>query len=286
MFVLQGFALAIVVLFVVARCLLDAAPGRVLLRFLLLALSSWLAENSVITLYGFYSYSPDWSLFIDHVPLAIVLIWPVVIHSAWDLAGYCLPKSSRVPLLAAAIVLADASLIEPISVAAGLWHWTEPGLFNVPPIGILGWSLFSLVAVFVLERSRDWRSLLLLVPLPPLLVHPLLLACWWGLFRWVNQPINAWWVAIALWVMSVILSVWLWRGKVRQRIPLLQLNLRLPAAFFFFFLLFRHGGANIPLYLYACAFAPPYLVLSDYRLRLAAKKNDGRLAESRAGRRL
>jgi hypothetical protein len=264
MLLLQGAALAIVVFFVVARCLLDRAPRQVVLRFLLLALSSWLAENSVITLYGFYRYSPDWSLFIDHVPLAIILIWPVVIHSAWDLARHCLTNPSRVPLLAATIVLADASMIEPISVAAGLWQWTEPGLFKVPPIGILGWALFSLVAVFLLEKSQDRRALLLLIPLPPLLVHPLLLACWWGFFRWVNQPINAWWVAVPLCAFSLVFSVWLWKRKIRHRIPLLELNLRLPAALFFFVLLALYGGGNTALYVYACAFAPPYLVLSNY----------------------
>ena len=57
-------------------------------------------------------------------------------------------SSSRVALLGAAIVLADASLIEPIAVRAGLWRWTEPGLFAVPLVGIVGWAFFAWAAAF------------------------------------------------------------------------------------------------------------------------------------------
>ena len=92
-------------------------------RYGLLVLAAWVAEDSCIRCYGFYHYAPGWSLFVDQVPLAIVLIWPCVILSARELAG--------VPLIGAAIVLTDAGLIEPIAVQAGLWHWTEPGLFGV-----------------------------------------------------------------------------------------------------------------------------------------------------------
>src|SRR5439155_24844517 len=112
-------------------------------RLALLVVASWIGEDSVIRVYGFYHYARGWALFVDQVPLAIVVIWPVVIDSAWGLAR-CLAAGARAQaLLAAAFVLADASLIEPIAVRAGLWRWTEPGLFAVPPVGILGWALFA-----------------------------------------------------------------------------------------------------------------------------------------------
>ena len=55
-------------------------------------------------------------------------------------------------LVGALIVLADASLIEPVAVASNLWAWTEPGLFAVPPIGILGWAIMFPRP----SQLRDW----------------------------------------------------------------------------------------------------------------------------------
>ena len=69
---------------------------------------------------------------------------PVVILSALELAESL--TKTRTTLLCAAIALADAALIEPVAVRAGLWRWHEPGLFGVPPIGILGWAFFTFVA--------------------------------------------------------------------------------------------------------------------------------------------
>ncbi|HHH10493.1 MAG TPA: carotenoid biosynthesis protein, partial [Sorangium sp.] len=124
MALLEGVALLIVALFVFLRARYGPAPKAFLRRLLLLVVASWLAENSVIVAYDFYSYSPDWTLFIHHVPLAIVLIWPIVIHSAWELAGYLLGPSAAAkrlaPLVGAFLVLADAAMIEPIAVSAKL----------------------------------------------------------------------------------------------------------------------------------------------------------------------
>ena len=137
---------AIVALYAVARR--DALP-----ELALLAVAGFVGEDSVIRAYGFYSYSPRWHLFLDRVPLAIVLIWPIVIHSAWRWRAAWRRAPALAPLVGAAIVLADASLIEPIAVHAGLWTWTEPGLFAVPPIGIIGWAYFAGAAIACLEAS-------------------------------------------------------------------------------------------------------------------------------------
>ena len=59
----------------------------------LLAVAGFLGEDSVIRAYGFYFYSPRWHLFLDRVPLMIVVIWPVVIHSAWSLARRLAPRA-------------------------------------------------------------------------------------------------------------------------------------------------------------------------------------------------
>lgn len=265
---LEAACLLIVVQFLAVRlrrARIDGEFGMVLSRLALLALSSFLAEDSVMHLYGFYQYAPSWWPFVDRLPLMIALIWPIVIHSAWDLArAVCGDAASglRVAVVGALFVLADASLIEPVSVRAGLWSWNAPGIFAVPPIGILGWALFAFLAFIVLERSRqgDHRWLWTL-PLSALGVHPLLLASWWGLFRWVSVP----WaigpaVAIAA-LLSISLTVLFWRRALRQRVPREQLLSRIPAALFFFVLLALFGRDDPLLIGWTLCFAPPYLAL-------------------------
>lgn len=264
---LEAVCLAIVGSFVAVRARIDPEPRRFLWRLAVLVAAAWVAENSVIHAYHFYEYSPSWSLFVDHVPLMIVLIWPVVVHSAWDLARHLLGDGHRrVPLLAATFILFDASLMEPIAVEAGLWRWTEPGLFRVPPIGILGWAIFAFFAVTILRRSRSAVTDLSAILLPALGTHLLLLIAWWTFFRWVNGPVPAWSAVLLVWLLSVGAVLLVRRGRLFTRVPRLEMLLRAPAALFFFALLVMHGRDAPALVAYAAAFAPPYLVLTPWRI--------------------
>jgi hypothetical protein len=276
MLVLQLSCAAILALFVVVRVRRDPDPGRVLRRLALLAVASWIGEESCIHGYGYYFYSDEWSLRIDRVPLLIPLIWPIVILSAHDLARFVSrvnnrpPRAFVVPLLGAAIVLADASLIEPIAVASGLWTWTQPGLFAVPLIGIAGWSFFAGAAIAVFDRADRLaaappaaREALVLV-VAPAATHALLLATWWLLFRWIQGPVAPWPVVALAWALSIALAVSAWRTGVRARIPPVFMWLRVPAAGFFFVLLALHGRSLAPLVAYALAFAPPYLAMTAW----------------------
>ena len=277
---LEAAAFAIVALFVVVRARRDAEPRAFLVRLAGLAVVSFLAEDTCIHAYRFYAYSAEWSLFVDRVPLAILLIWPVVIHSAWDLARHLLGRGhALVPLAGAALVLADAWLIEPVSVAARLWSWSEPGLFGVPPIGVFGWSFHAGLCMLALSRtelSRDGaraahepHPLAAALPLvaTPLGTHALLVASWWGLFRWVNVALPAWPVVVIAWCLSLALVAWFLAARARQRVPLADMLLRAPAASFFFVLLAvvaaeGHAAAVVaPLTAWVLAFAPPYLSL-------------------------
>jgi hypothetical protein len=277
MLVLQLSCAAILALFVVVRVRRDPDPARVLRRLALLAVASWIGEESCIHGYGYYFYSPDWSLRIDRVPLLIPLIWPIVILSAHDLARFVSrvnnrpPRAFTVPLLGAAIVLADASLIEPIAVASGLWTWTQPGLFAVPLIGIAGWSFFAGAAIAVFDRADRLavspapaapEALVLVVA--PAATHALLLATWWLLFRWIQGPVAPWPVVAIAWALSIALAAHAWRTDVRARIPRVFMLLRVPAAGFFFVLLALHGRSLAPLVAYALAFAPPYLAMTAW----------------------
>jgi hypothetical protein len=264
MALLEACCALIVALFVVVRLRMEARRRPFLLRLGILVVAAWLGEETMIHAYGFYAYSPAWSVFIDEVPLMITLIWPVVIHSAFDLARCLLAERRQlVPLVGGAIVLADASLIEPIAVRSGLWHWTEPGLFEVPPIGILGWAFFAAVAMAVFERAerRGPLSTFIAIPAPVLLSHLFLLAAWWGGLRLVHGFIEPWPAVAAVWAAGAGLTALAWTRGWRARIPVALLFVRIPGAAFFFVLLAMHGSADTPLVAYALAFAPPYLAL-------------------------
>jgi hypothetical protein len=286
---LEAVAMVIVAVYVAARYRLAAEPRRFLVRLALLSVASWIAEETAIRAYRFYAYSPDWTVFVGHVPLAVILIWPGVIHSAWDTTRYLLRLAQPEPaaadgapppiaapraigvvaLVAGLFVLADASLIEPVSVQARLWHWNEPGLFAVPPIGVLGWAFHAFWCIAVFEsngrarRSTAADGLILLVS--PLGTHGLLLMTWWGALRWVNETIPPWPVVVVAWCLAVVLAARAWRARVRDRIPPPEMWTRVPAALFFFALLLLHGREVPALWAYAFAFAPPYIALTRAR---------------------
>lgn len=242
---------AIVAVYVIARR--DAVPALVCL-----AVAGFFGEDSVIRAYGFYHYSPRWHLFLDQVPIMIVVIWPVVIHSAWSLARRLAPRASA-PLVGALIVLADASLIEPIAVHAGLWTWTEPGLFTVPPIGIIGWAYFAGAAMACLEREKPLAA----VVIAPLVTHALLVASWWAALKWVSRALPALPFVAAAWLVLGGLAVAAVRARPGRVNPPIrkELLLRGPGAAFFFVLLSLYGRNSPALCAWSLAFVPPYLAL-------------------------
>ncbi len=270
MIFLQLTCAVIVAAYLALRLRRERAPGDLIARLVAFAVAAFIGEDSVIRAYGFYHYSGEWSLFVDQVPLAIVAIWPVVIHSAWDLAralsGSRVGAPWRVPLLAAALVLADASLIEPIAVTSGLWSWTAPGLFAVPPIGIVGWAVFAGACVAVVEWTG--RGLFAIV-VAPAVTHLLLLAAWWLALRWLSAPLPPWPAVALVWCVALLLVPAAFRR--RAGVPESELWARVPGALFFFALLvvalWTHGRSVAPLACYALAFAPPYVALLTLRRR-------------------
>jgi hypothetical protein len=244
----------------------DGSRMAVAVRLAALACAAWVGEDSVIRAYGFYGYTPQWSVWLDQVPLLIVAIWPVVIDSAHGLARQLTSGPVRVALLAGAIVLADASLIEPIAVHAGLWSWSagEPrALFAVPLVGVVGWSLFTTAAVATFE-ALDARAArppwgFAVVPVAPLATHAALVAVWWGAFRWLGAGESPWAPALVAWVLLGSATLLAWR--VGPRVSVASIMARAPGAAFFFVLLAATARDSPPLVAYALAFAPPYVAL-------------------------
>lgn len=277
MILLELVCLAIVATYAVARLVRAGSAAEragFVARFAALATASFAGEDTVIRAYGYYAYAPGWSVRLDQVPLVIVLVWPVVIDSAATLAraivggagvglGSGRGRVLRIALLGSAVVLADASLIEPIAVRAGLWHWTEPGLFAVPLVGIAGWAFFSFAAIAILESSpvvRRGSTLAALLVIAPVATHLTILATWWMFFRWVQGERSGVVAAAVAWAASAVIAVAILRSREPRRVPASELLLRLPGAAFFFALLLVGPAPPPALLLYAVAFAPPYLV--------------------------
>jgi hypothetical protein len=173
-------------------------------------------------------------------------------------------------LLATLIVLTDAALIEPIAVRAGLWSWTLPGLFHVPLIGIFGWCCFAF-GVFVGWRGWHMEHSVVGAVFAPVTAHIGIVTSWFVVFRATLGDVDAR-MAIAMVVpAAIVLGAWMWMRHLRERVPLVLLLARLPAAVFFLVLLALHVGDDVTLLVYGAAFVPPYLALMNWRAVLPAR---------------
>ncbi|MHC4390623.1 MAG: hypothetical protein ACYS22_04800 [Planctomycetota bacterium] len=256
-------AFALVLVWLASRWRSSPEPGW-FARYAAMAIAGWVAETTCIHLYGFYAYSPGWHLMVGVVPLAVVCVWPVVIESAGALAAEFTQNPLATMLATAALVFTDAALIEPVAVHSGLWHWTAPGLFEVPPVGVLGWAIFAGAAWRWLGSTRGITRWAVVV-VAPVATHAGLLLAWWGGLRWVSGTIAP---AIAVPVAAGI-SLGLAALAARTgRVPALPvLMARLPGALFFFVLLALRGREAPWLIAWVLSFAAPYLVLTVRALR-------------------
>jgi hypothetical protein len=266
MLFLELAALSISAIYVGYHVLARPERGKFLARIVLVSAASWMAEESCVRLYQFYGYSSQWSLFLGHIPWLVIVIWPIIIHSAWDLASQLLPPGDRLmPLAAAAIVLTDALLIEPVAVGIGLWSWNEAGIFDVPVVGILAWACFAYLCILLFEEGRRRNGSkgfdLLILVLPVLGTHLFVLTLWWGAFRWVKISLAPELAAGSAWALSLFLVYAILRLGAGTRLTRKTLWLRLPAALLFFTWMAVSVGGSTLLMVYAIAFAPPYLTL-------------------------
>lgn len=277
---------AVVVLLVFVRL----SAGVRLREVAAVAAGAWVGEEVCIRVYTAYRYAPGWTVFVDRVPLAVVLIWPAVVLSA-----RAVQRTTGAP--AALVVLFDACLIEPIATHAGLWSWNLPGAFGVPPIGPVGWACYAGAACWLLDggngRRRDRGEArgpqhldggelrtgghgeagsskaapplarpgsLRTVALAPLLAHAAILAAWWGALRWVQAEIPP--AAAVAGAAVAGLSA----AGVALRAPRLPWREAIPrAAAAALFVALLAAAPDRALLLYAAPFALPWLALLDWR---------------------
>jgi hypothetical protein len=264
--------LLVVALWVVIRFLLGARRWVLVAEAAAIMVMAWASEQTCISFYGFYAYADRWRLMLGDVPLTVVVIWPVVVLSARDVIGAFMgvgirdPLPEAEPLSVARLALAslmvvtfDAAFVEPAAVDAGLWAWTEPGVFGVPLIGIVGWGLFGAMMVGALElrgRTLGWAAPLLVVPA----LHLALLGLWWGLFRYVTLPLPDSVMAIAMMCVATAVAAVLARSPRSAVVPASLVLLRLPGALFFVVLM---GSGNPPtlLVVWSLAISVPWAVM-------------------------
>lgn len=257
---------------IIALTLYTMARRRPLAQLLtdygILALSAWLGEQSCITLYRFYGYSPAWHGRLLDVPVLVPLIWPLVVLSACQVARELWPRLAAAGLAAAvaAIVALDASLVEVVAVRAGLWQWSEPGHLGVPLIGIFGWAYFALGAAWGLERLSGGRRGLIVL-LGPLCAHALILLSYWGLFRWTlrGELGRGSLIGVVVIGCAALLGALLERRRGRA-IPLAAAMPRMVAASLFLLLLCSHDPTSAKLWLHTAAVAVPYCAATRWRL--------------------
>jgi uncharacterized membrane protein len=268
---LQSIQLLCMAIVACAVALLVKRHGRgVLLAYATLAIAGWVGEETCIRFYKFYSYSDDWWLHLDCVPLLITLIWPLVILSARDVAR-ALGASSLRALTAAvfAIVVVDASMVEIIAVAGGMWSWAEPGYLGVPLIGILGWGFFAgatLAWIDYCERSSKPSWIPFAIVVGPVATHALLVVTWWACFRWTLRGV----LAAPSWTMLLPAScvvAWLVASKRTSRVSLgIQLPRMIAAMLFFAIVATLRSSLQLEIVLHTAAVASMYLVATEYRL--------------------
>lgn len=219
---------------------------RVVIEMLLVAVGAWAAEETSIVRYAVYGYPDWWWLRLDEVPILIVAIWPMVVMSARSVVTGLFPARRGVTraLLVGLVVVVDASLVEVLAVRAELWGWTLPGYLGVPIIGILGWAFYAAAITWALERWGD-SPLRITTPIIALgLTHALLVAAWWGLFKWASVPLPA--LAIYLVTLMAIAASFALLKFRERRIPWqIALPRMLAAAVFVILMLVVQVGSDI-----------------------------------------
>lgn len=154
-----GFTL-VFVFFAIAHCAACAGWKRTGLFFALAAVVSYLLEETGVRtgwVYGAYHYSGMLGPKLGHVPVLIPLAWFMMIYPSWVVAralmrGVDTRSAAGLvgqALVAAMVMTAWDTVMDPGMAAAGNWIWEHGGsYFGVPFQNYLGWLLTTFL-VFV-----------------------------------------------------------------------------------------------------------------------------------------
>ena len=158
-----GFTL-VFVFFALFHCAACEGWKRTGLFFALSAVVSYLLEEIGVRtglVYGAYHYSGMLGPKLGHVPALIPLAWFMMIYPSWIVARallrgvdtYSLPGLVGQALVAAFVMTAWDTVMDPGMAAAGNWVWEHGGAyFGVPLRNYLGW----IVTTFLVYLGAGW----------------------------------------------------------------------------------------------------------------------------------
>jgi len=126
-------------------------PRRLLIALATVAVLMIAEENAVMMLTNNYAYY-EYHLWVGGLPVAITLAWLVVVY-----LGFQLSVVVKSRLLGALITSSVDLILEPAAYYWGLWVWyptvyTPVSYFNAPVFNGIGWFLFTLIGVLVLDK--------------------------------------------------------------------------------------------------------------------------------------
>ncbi|MGD1066862.1 MAG: carotenoid biosynthesis protein [Vulcanimicrobiaceae bacterium] len=162
-----GFTLVFVV-FALAHCWAAYGARRTLVFFLAAAIISYALEEAGVhtgAIYGPYHYGDMLGWKIDRVPVLIPLAWFMMIYPSWIVARAILRGAAvdspvgivLQALVAALIMSAWDSVMDPGMAAAGNWVWEAGGpYFGVPLRNYAGWVLTTFLVYCV--AGVLWRG--------------------------------------------------------------------------------------------------------------------------------
>jgi uncharacterized membrane protein len=164
-----GFTV-VFVLFSITHCAVCEGIRRTAVFFGLSAVVSWLLEEIGVRsglIYGPYHYSGMLGPKLGHVPVIIPLAWFMMIYPAWMVARALLrgvetrtvPGIAGLAVVAALVMTAWDTVMDPGMAAAGNWVWEQGGpYFGVPLRNYWGWLLTTFpvyVGAGLLWRGRS-----------------------------------------------------------------------------------------------------------------------------------
>ncbi len=136
-----------------------------------------LLEEGDQLIFETYHYSEEWFLALDRAPVAIGLVWALIITGAMRITDALGVRRVYAPFVDSLIALSLDIAFDAIAIRMGLWTWrgveADAGWFGVPAGNFYSWLFvtlaFSLVTRWLAELARrrpvlEWLQLL--VPLP------------------------------------------------------------------------------------------------------------------------
>jgi len=189
-----------------------------------------LLEEASQLIFETYHYSPDWIVAIDRAPVAIGLVWALILVGAMRLTDALGVRRRYAPFVDSVLAISLDLAFDAVAIRIGLWTWRDVALtdawFGVPAGNLYTW-LFIVLGFSLLSRwlavaahtrpSLEWLQVA--VPIPAFAVVLTSLIPFIAL-KWIVDPSPAGGMSMFLPTLAVFVGVALygiWREDVNVR---------------------------------------------------------------------